>query len=148
MVVPIIRRIDGHADDPSPLPGGAGHENPACRLGKAGLDPIRALQPPQKLIVVRQIPLTDLHIFRGYGFIENRVLHGIGRQNRQIPGRGIMTGTVQTVGIFKMRPGKAKDSGFVVHQLRKALHRATTIDGQRNRGIVAGGQHQSVQQFL
>ena len=47
-----------------------------------------------------------------------------------------------------MCPGKAEDSGFVVHQLRKSLHRAAAVDGQRNSGIVAGRQHQSIQQLL
>ena len=98
--------------------------------------------------MIAQIPLSRCHGLRGYGLGKDGIFHGIGRQHRQIPGTGIMTGAVQSVGVFKMGVAQPQKPCLVVHQLHKALHRAPTADGQRYRCIVARGQHQSVQQLL
>ena len=98
--------------------------------------------------MVGQIPIPHLDVFGGNGLVENGILHGVGRQNPQIFCRGIMAGTVQAVGIFKVRPGQAETARLVVHQLREALHSAAAVNGQRHGGIVAGGQHQPVEQLL
>ena len=98
--------------------------------------------------MIVQIPLTNGDIFRRYGLVENRIFHGIGRKDRQIPCCGIMSGAVQTVGIFKVRTGHAKDSCLVIHQLRKAFHCAAAVNGKCHSRIVSGRKHQSVQQRL
>ena len=59
-----------------------------------------------------------------------------------------MAGAVQTVGVFEVGSGKAQISGFVVHQLRKALHGAAAVNCQRDRCIVPRGKHQTVQKLL
>ena len=148
MVIPVVRIIHGHADHPPSHPACTGHQNPSGGLGKTGFHPVRTLQPPEQLVVVCQVPLANGNRAGGDGFPENGIFHGVGCQFGQIPGGGIVAGSVQAVGIFKVGICQAKISGLVVHQFRKALHRAAAVDGKRHRRVVAGGQHQPVQQLL
>ena len=59
-----------------------------------------------------------------------------------------MIGAVKAVGVFKVRAFQTQSVGLVIHQLDKAFHRAAAVNGQRHRHIVAGAEHQTVQQLL
>ena len=66
MVVPIVGGVDGHRNELPAVPGGAGDQNPACRLGIAGLDALGSLVAPQDLIVVGEAPAPPFNAFGGY----------------------------------------------------------------------------------
>ena len=94
--------------------------------------------------MVAQIPSRCLDRFRRYGLCENGVLHSVGSQGRQIRGTGIVLRRVQTVGVGKMGIPQPQYPRLVVHHANKALHCAAAVNGQRHRGIIAGGKHKSV----
>ena len=148
MVIPVIRVVDRHRDKPPPVPGGAGHQNPPGSFRVAGFHAVCACHLPQQLIVVAQIAIAHGNCFGGDGFVENGVFHGIGGQNRQIPGGGVVSGAVQPVGIFKMTLGHTQHPGLVVHHFREALYSAAAVNGQSHRRVVAGMEHQPIQQLL
>ena len=99
----------------------------------------------KELIVVAQGSPPSLDGFGGHRLGKNGVLHGVSPQRRQICGAGIVVRGIQAVGIGKMSVLQAQDPGLVVHPRHKALHRAAAVNGQGHGGIVAGGQHKSIQ---
>ena len=145
MIPPVVRRIHGGRHETPSLPLGAGNKDSAGSLGEAGFDTLRPRQQPQELIVVAQGSPPSLDGFGGHRLGKNGVLHGVSPQRRQICGAGIVVRGIQAVGIGKMSVLQAQDPGLVVHPRHKALHRAAAVNGQGHGGIVAGGQHKSIQ---
>ena len=98
--------------------------------------------------MISQRPVSCADSFGGYGFGENRILHSVSCQDSKIPGCGIMSGAVQSVGVLKMGSCHAKHTGLVVHEFSKALHSSAAVNGQRHCRVVSRGQHQPIQKLL
>ena len=86
--------------------------------------------------------------FGGDRFLKNGVIHGVGGKNCQIRCRGVVILGIQTMGVLKVGILHPQHPGFVVHLARKLFDASAAIQSQRRRRIIAGGEHQAVQQLL
>ena len=97
-----------------------------------------------------QFVLADLvcgdGVFRRFDDLtKGFVLHGVGRKPRHIARSGVMLAFVDAACVDKVRLRHAELRGFCVHQLRKLLHIARNVVGERDRRVIAGRQHEPVQ---
>ena len=93
-------------------------------------------------------PAPCLDGLGGNGFGKNGIFHGVGRQNSQVLGAGMVVWGIQAVGGGKVGLFLPQRSGLVVHQLHKVRRIPAAEAGQGHGGIVAGGQHEPIQQLL
>ena len=98
--------------------------------------------------MIAQHPAPCLDGPGGNGFGKNGIFHGVGRQNSQVLGAGMVVRGIQAVGVGKVGIFQPQRSGLVVHQLHKVRRIPAAKAGQGHGGIVAGGQHEPIQQLL
>ena len=148
VVVPVVAVPEGDAHQGHPIPLSCGHQGPARRLGEPGLNPDAPLAQPQQLVVVGQISVPDGDGGRRDNAAEVLVLQGVGRQRRHIPGAGVMSLRVQTVGVGEVGVGHPQLLRLLVHQRHKGLRLPGDAVRHRQGCVVAADQHESVEQLL
>ena len=146
MILPVVRRTQRDGNEPPSVPFHGADERPPGCAGIARLHANRAVQRPQKAVVVRKAAPLDRDLPRGDDLGKGRDLQRGARQARKVERRGIVLRRVQTVRVRKMGVLQAKLPRPSVHGLHKGPDRAAVRQSQRDGGIVAGVQQQAVEQ--
>ena len=97
--------------------------------------------------MIRQRTLAEACVFCTGRLAEVRVFHRCAGQPCQIPRCGEMPLLVQAVRILKMRIFHSELCRPCVHPRGKTLHGAVAQNCQRDCRVVAGAQHQSIEQL-
>ena len=84
----------------------------------------------------------------GHDRAECLVFHSGAGELRHIARRGIMPLGIKAVGVLKRAVGHAERTRLVVHHVRKRLHGARRVARERDSGVIAGHEHQAVEQLL
>lgn len=146
MILPVVRRTQRDGNEPPSVPFHGADERPPGCAGEACLHADRAVQRPQKAVVVRKAAPLNRDLPRGDDLGKGRDLQRGARQARKVERRGIVLRRVQTVRVRKMGVPQAKLPRPSVHGLHKGPDRAAVRQSQRDGGIVAGVQQQAVEQ--
>ena len=102
MILPVIRRAQRDGNEPPSVPFHGADERPPGCAGIARLHADRAVQRPQKAVVVRKAARLDRDLPRGDDLGKGRDLQRCARQARKVERRGIVLRRVQTVRVRKM----------------------------------------------
>ena len=108
MILPVIRRTQRDGNEPPSVPFHGADERPPGCAGEACLHADRAVQRPQKAVVVRKAAPLDRDLPRGDDLGKGRNLQRGARQARKVERRGIVLRRVQTVRVRKMGVLQAK----------------------------------------
>ena len=108
MILPVIRRAQRDGNEPPSVPFHGADERPPGCAGEACLHADRAVQRPQKAVVVRKAAPLDRDLPRGDDLGKGRDLQRGERQARKVERRGIVLRRVQTVRVRKMGVPQAK----------------------------------------
>ena len=108
MILPVVRRAQRDGNEPPSVPFHGADERPPGCAGIARLHADRAVQRPQKAVVVRKAAPLDRDLPRGDDLGKGRDLQRGARQARKVERRGIVLRRVQTVRVRKMGVLQAK----------------------------------------
>ena len=148
VVVPVVRIRERHTHELRRAALRAGHERPARGLGVPGLDADRTVIAAQQAVVVHERLPVHGRALCGHDRAECLIFQSRTGELRHVARRGIVPLGVKAVGVLKRAAGHAERARLVVHHARKRRHRARRVTRERDGGIVAGHEHQAVEQLL